>query len=305
MIIVEKAGDAKSLQSRDLGKKVLEPQAGPGTVYLATCDRVELYKGSGQVPLGVVRHLFRVAAGLESPFLGENFILGQVKNAYLEAQARGGLSPSLHRLFQAALRVGKLVRTHTELNRGAVGHTQGVIHLLETSGLDWKTSGILLLGVNKMTTTFLHWLEARKVRTLFLGNRTLEKAREMTSGSGVEVLPLSQLDQVWNRVEVVISMTSAPHLIIRQEQVPRDRTRWFFDLASPRDIDPQLRDREEVQLFDLDDVERLTARNLSARGKEVLKASALVDQEVIGFLEDQERRRQGNPRLRTLASWCV
>ncbi len=261
-------------------------------VLLATCDRVEVYDGCGAVEEKTLRHLFRVASGLNSPYLGENSILGQVKTAYLEACSERPLDTGLHRLFQGALKTGKRVRTETKISQGAMGHAQGVMNILQDQKIDLTRSGVLLLGVNKLTSDLLCWLEKKGAHTIVLGNRTIERAREIAQGTKAEVSALSELMSLWPQVDLVISMTSAPHLIVQEDQVPRDKDRWFFDLAAPRDLDPRLRGRSEIHFFDLEDLERLTSKTLSSRLLEAEKAEKIVDEEVQLFLADQKKREQ-------------
>jgi glutamyl-tRNA reductase len=255
------------------------------SVVLATCDRIEVYEGEGSPSPEVVRHLFRVVSGLESPMLGENQIQAQVKQAYEDARVAGGLDAGIHRLFQQALRVGKRVRTETKLNRGAAGHAQMVVALLQTLPVPLPELKILVVGVNHLNRGILRFLVDRGQQTFFLGNRTLTRACEVVNDLGAgQALALERLNEVLASVDVVISATSAPHFIVHNHQLPATGgPRWFFDLAVPRDVDPSIADRPGVTLWNVTDLEREAARNLEGRRAEVGKAETLLEEEVSKF----------------------
>jgi len=261
-------------------------QAPPSSsVILATCDRIEIYEGDGSPSPEVVRHLYRVVSGLESPMLGENQIQAQVKTAYEDARKRGTLDAGLHRLFQQALRVGKRVRTETKLNRGAAGHAQTVVSILKTLPVALADLHILVIGVNNLNTGILRYLVDQGQQTFFLGNRTLARACQVVDDlKAGRALALDRLTEVLSAVDVVISATSAPHLIVRADQLPAEGgPRWFFDLAVPRDIDPAVADRPGARLWNVTDLELEAAKSLEGRRAEVGKVEAILDDEVDRF----------------------
>jgi glutamyl-tRNA reductase len=270
------------LDERERFQWALQQSPPPSAVVLATCDRIEVYEGVGDPSPEVVRHLFRVVCGLESPLLGENQIQGQVKRAYQDAMAAFHLDAGLHRLFQQALRVGKRVRTETKLGQGATGHAQTVVNLLKTLPVPLAELKLLVIGVNNLSRGILRFLADRGHRTFFLGNRTLEKAQNLVAELGVgEVLPLDRLPEVLVQVDAVISATSAPHLIVRADQLPAGGgPRWFFDLAVPRDIDPAIADRPGTTLYNVHDIEREAQKSVQDRRAEASKAEEILAQEV-------------------------
>lgn len=266
----------------------------PG-VLLATCDRVEWYGGSGPPEPETARHLFRVAAGLESPLTGENQILGQVRDAYRQAAARQTLDPGFHVLFQAALRVGKRVRSETGLCRGASGHSLAVLRLLEKrfpNGLAGLR--VMVIGVNNLSRGFLRYLAKHDGATFLLGNRTLEKARILAAELGGSAFGLDRLAELLPGVDVVVSATAAPHLIVKAshfEGIPADRgPRLLIDLAVPRDIDPTLAARRGVELVNVQDLERLMEAGLQARFAWIPAAEAIVEEELVRLAESLARR---------------
>ncbi len=270
------------LDEREQFLKALQLSPPPASVILATCDRIEVYDGTGAPSADTVRHLFRVVCGLESPLLGENQIQGQVKRAYQEAAAAGSLDAGMHRLFQQALRVGKRVRSETRLGQGALGHAQTVVNILKSLPVPLAELKLLVIGVNNLNRGILRFLADRGHRTFFLGNRTLEKAQALVKDLGVgEALHLERLAEVLPGVDAVVSATSAPHLIVRAEQLPpQGGPRWFFDLAVPRDIDPGIGERPGVTLFNVQDIEREALKSLQDRQAEAAKAEEILEQEV-------------------------
>lgn len=252
---------------------------------MATCDRVEIYEGSGTPRAADVLHLFRVVSGLESPLLGENQIQGQVKRAYEDAKASFTLDPGLHRLFQQALRVGKRVRSETKLSQGAVGHAQTVVNLLKTLPVPLAELRLLVVGVNNLNRGILRYLTDRGVHAFYLGNRTLAKAQSLVADLGAgTALPFHRLTEVLPEVDAVISATSAPHLVIRAHHLPENGgPRWFFDLAVPRDIDPTIGERPHTTVYNVSDLEAYAKESLRVRLGEVARAEAILDQELGRF----------------------
>ena len=253
-------------------------------VSLSTCDRVEVYEGEGLPEPVVLEHLFRVVSGLESPLLGENQIQSQVKRAYEEARLAGPLSGGLHKMFQAALRVGKRVRTETRLSRGAVGHAQIVAGLLAAGTTPIDQLRVVAVGVNKQILGILRFLHDRGNRSFHLVNRTFAKAeavcREWGSGTPVALQRLSSLLQ---GQDVLISATSAPGFLVTLQDFPADGPPRIFDLAVPRDVDPQIGSLPGVSLFNVTDLEQKAEKNLKDRASEVTAAESIIQEEVRKF----------------------
>src|SRR5574344_177201 len=135
-----------SLDEREKYLKEIENEIERPSVFLQTCNRVEVYEGDGDVPNEVARHLFRVVSGLESALIGERAVQGQVKEAYINARNKFKLPAPLHKLFEYALLVGKKVRTDTEISHGAVSHSLAAIEIVESERCDLLNSRITLIG---------------------------------------------------------------------------------------------------------------------------------------------------------------
>ncbi len=136
-------------------------------VFLQTCNRIELYWGEGNVIPSVIRHLYRVASGLESEIIGERAIQGQLKKAYQTAISKYKLSPELNRLFQTAIHTGKRVRTETKISEGAVSYSLATVNILKETDIDLKNTIVTIIGVNKLTEDILKFLKAKKKRQVY------------------------------------------------------------------------------------------------------------------------------------------
>lgn len=266
-------------------------------VLLSTCDRVELYadmpgcndavtlhKGAG--------HLFRVAAGLESPLLGETQILHQVKESYHIAAEQGAASPLLHRLFQSAMRAGKRVRAETDICRGAVSHAQGALEIIHERYPDLNQRRIALIGVNNLNRTILSYLRRRSSAMVFLGNRTHARARALADEFGCYAFMLDSLRQVLAQTDILITATAAPHFIVHPEQIAPGRELCVIDLAVPRDVDPRIGLLPGVTLFNVSDIESYCARQRAVRMESMTEAARIVDDEVNRFVADALRRER-------------
>jgi glutamyl-tRNA reductase len=273
------------LEERERFHQTLQAAPPSSAVVLATCDRIEVYEGQGAPCEADVLHLFRVVSGLESPLLGENQIQGQVKRAYLEAKANFPLDAGLHRLFQQALRVGKRVRSETKLSQGATGHAQTVVQLLRALPVPFSELKLLVVGVNNLNRGILRFLTDRGVSTFYLGNRTLAKSQKLIADLGAgTALPFDRLGDVIAGVDAVISATSAPHLVIRNSDLPpTGGPKWFFDLAVPRDIDPQIAQRPDTVVYNITDLEREAQKSLKDRQQEVTRAEVILDEELAQY----------------------
>ena len=262
-------------------------------IFLKTCNRSEIYYGDGDVPDEVARHLFRVVSGLESAIIGERAVQGQVKEAYYTAKEQRSLPAELHKLFQCALQVGKRVRNETEISHGAVSHSLAALEILEAvDGIDLKDAHITIIGVNKLTADILKFLQNKGAKMVFLANRSQIKAHYLADPLGIKVYTLDEKQEFLAHTDILISATSAPHLIIHKEDIPEDKRLLAIDLAFPRDIDSRLNELPNVQLFNIRDVEKKVRENIEVRGAEVEKAEAIIEEEIEEMKEALERRKR-------------
>ena len=284
-----------SLDERENYFKQLNRDTDSPSVFLQTCNRVELYYGDGEVPDDVARHLFRVVCGLESAIVGERAVQGQVKEAYQNARNSGKkLSAGLHKLFECALQIGKRVRTETQISQGAVSHSLAAIEIIEQQHLDLVNAHITIIGVNKLTEDIIKFLKNKGAKVMMLANRTEEKARKMAAPYGIDVRPLNEKNDFLKDTDILISATSSEHAIIYKEDLNPERPLLAIDLAFPRDIDPAVVDYPNVTLYNLQDVERKVQDNIAIRGDEVKKAELMIEEEIGLLREIMERRRSHN-----------
>lgn len=262
-------------------------------VLLKTCARTELYWGDGDVPADVARHLFRVAAGLESPLLGEQAILGQIKQSYFEARKSGKLSSAINKLFQTASYVGHRVRTETGIARGAVSYSQVTVDILCNELPDLGNKVVSVIGVNELTESILNFLIARGATNILLANRSFDKAEEIAHKyNNVEAFSLSEKQELFSLSDVVISATSAPHTIIKSSDLPTGKSQLLFDLANPQDIESDVATLEGKRVFNLQQIESLAQQNLQKRALEVSKCEAIIEEEIANLQHWQQYRKK-------------
>lgn len=271
-----------------------------GGVLLRTCNRMEFYTGSGYADESIVRHLFRVVSGLESGLIGETGIQGQVKNAYLSACLHQKPDASIHRLFQAALRVGKLVRSRTGLSRGAMSHSQATVDLLRQRISNLSDLSITILGVHNMNSNLLHHLTRAGASSVFVGNRTFSKASELAAKYNARAFNFSMLAKRLSETNVLVTATSAPHYVVTLEKFPLNRPMLIFDLAVPFDVDPEIGYLPNIELFNIRNVESAVEQNLELRKAAVGKAESLVEEQVMAFMASQEKRFSRNGLLQAV-----
>ncbi|MDR0510255.1 MAG: hypothetical protein LBH06_04095 [Rikenellaceae bacterium] len=259
-------------------------QAGPH-VLLQTCNRVERYWGEGAPDDEVARHLFRVAAGLESAIVGEWAVLGQVKQAYRAACEQYSLSPSLHRLFQWAIHAGKRARAESGISLGAASHSQAAAEIIAARYNDGELVDkvVVAAGVNKLTEEVIKFLKRKGAATFVLANRNLSKAEEMAARLGCTAMSLGERRKLLSFADILVCATAAPHPIFRDDDLPSGRAMTIIDLSFPRNVDPALGCRMEVELFDLEYVERFVRQRLASRGDRAAAAGRIIDEEVVKF----------------------
>lgn len=252
-------------------------------VFLKTCNRMELYWGDGNITDDVLRHLYRVASGLESSLVGERAIQGQLKVAYTEACAKYKLSSKIHRLFQSAMHTGKRVRTETKISEGAVSHSQVTVDILKKEDVNLEKKVVSIIGVNKLTEDILKYLTANQAVNIFLSNRNLEKAQELAEKYNGTAISLQNKKSMLESTDVLICATSAPHVIVEKQDIPSGKDMLIFDLAFPRDVEQKVAEEENVKLFDLEDIEQFAKNNLQLRLDEVIKAEQIIEEEISKF----------------------
>ncbi len=249
----------------------------------APSDGVYAYSGAD-----AVRHLFGVAASLDSLVLGEPQILGQVKEAYETARRAGTVGAILHRALSRASHAAKLVRSQTAVGSGQVSVPTVAADLARRIFGDLKGHSVLLIGAGEMAETVARLLAASGARLVVTG-RSLDKVQALATSVGGHARPFSELGAALAEADVIISSTSAPHFVIEQKPVAqarrarRGKSQFYIDLAVPRDVDPVIEELDGVFLYNIDDFSRIVSESLASRWREAERAQAIIDSEAKGF----------------------
>lgn len=291
-------------------------------VILSTCNRVEIYAVCRQVQniedvlrkflcdfhrikeaefipylyrynnRAAIEHLFRVISSLDSMILGETQIFGQIKDAYQVARAAGCVGRVFTQVFDEALRVGKMVRTQTQIGKGAVSIGSAGIELAKKIFDSLQGKSVLIIGAGKISELVTKHLISRGAKMVLVSNRTYERAQELASQFNGQAVRFESLFEFMKDVDIVISSTSAPHIIVDKEPVQkimklrRHKPLFFIDLAVPRDIDPGINDIDNVYLYNIDDLSRVKDANIKERLLEAKKAERIIKERVELVIND-------------------
>src|SRR5688572_26476350 len=299
-------------------------------LIVSTCNRTELYcVGAGAEPLAAwlvaesggnealvaclyriegadaVRHVFSVAAGLDSLILGEPQILGQLKDAYRAAQQAGTAGSLLNRLFQTAFAVAKHVRTETAIGASAVSVASAGIQLARRVFAGFERLTALLVGAGEMIELTARHLHAQNIGRLIIANRSTSRAERIAEGLPASVIRLDALPAHLPQADIVVSSTARPGFVIglgevrRALEERRHRPMFMLDLAVPRDIDPAIGALEDVYLYTVDHLRLVVDENVKAREAEAAAARRIIDADVDAFVAGL-KVRDAVPAIREL-----
>jgi glutamyl-tRNA reductase len=238
-----------------------------------------------------VRHLFRVATGLDSLVLGEPQILGQVKHAWATAREAGTLGGQLDRVFQRAFVTAKRARTETRIGNSPVSVASVAVRLAQESFAQPSDSTVLLIGAGETIELAARHLAQAKVKQLLVANRTYAHAQDLAARHGGVALPLDELDRHLFLADIVFSATASRTPILSKAQVAtalsarRHRPMLLLDLAVPRDIAPDTATLKDAFLYTVDDLERAVEDNRQNRREAAEAAEAIVDLQVARYVE--------------------
>ncbi len=290
-------------------------------VILSTCNRVEVIAASSDVETacreikdflteqesvrsagglddhlytyagdGAVRHLFRVAASLDSMVVGEPQILGQLKDYYLAAQEAGTVGTILHRLFHRSFSVAKRVRTETGIASRAVSVSSVAIELAKRIFDRLEDKTVMLIGAGKMGDLVARHLQRSGVSSLMVTNRTFERAVELAAQFRGNPIRFEDYPRYLKLADLVIGCTGSPEVLLRRESVAevlkerKQKAMFFIDIGDRRNFDPRINEMDNIYLYNIDDLEAVAKENLKGRTSELKKAEEIVDEEVGGFL---------------------
>ena len=299
---------------------VREPEA----AIISTCNRTEVYCAgdqaqpgptldwlarSGGVPVALLRthayaledglaarHAFRVASGLDSMVLGEPQILGQFKEAVRSAQQAGALGTTLSQMFQRSFAVAKEVRSSTEIGAHSISMAAAAVRLAGQLFEDLSDVRVLFVGAGEMIELCATHFAARKPRSITVANRTLERGERVAAQFGGAVMRLAELPERLHEFDAVISCTASTLPIIGLGSIERALKRrrhkpmFMVDLAVPRDIEPEVKDLQDVYLYTVDDLSGVVQTGHANRRAAVAQAEAIIDAGVQSFMHWVDQR---------------
>jgi glutamyl-tRNA reductase len=303
-----------------LGALALElsrvPELGE-SVVVSTCNRVEFYAAAPDAGRAFValqtalaqrgmepdtelffqrgtedaaRHLFRVVSGLDSMVLGETEIFGQVKKSYQAAQEQKATARHLNKLFQRAFNVAKEVRTRTNITRGSVSVGSAAVELAERIFGCLKNCRVMILGAGEMAELTAGALQARGVASIFVANRSHDRAVMLADRMGGSAVHFDEWSRVFSGVDILIGSTAAPHFVLTRGQLEpllaarRQRPLFCIDLAVPRDIEPEVNLLDGVYLYDIDSLQAIAQQSMEVRRGELRLCEQMIDRHVGEFI---------------------
>jgi glutamyl-tRNA reductase len=240
-----------------------------------------------------VRHLFRVAASLDSMVVGEPQILGQVKEAFAVARASGTVAGQLEHLLQSAFAAAKKVRSETEIGSSSVSIASVAVELAQKIFGNLQGRTVFLVGAGKMSELAARHLVQQGAGTILVTNRTQARAERMAEAFKGRVIPYDEMYDAAVDADIVISSTGAPHPIFRKEhgqrfmQRRKNRPMFFIDIAVPRDVDAAMGKLEGIFVYDIDDLQAVAAAHLAERSRQAGDAETLIAGEVERFHQRQ------------------
>jgi len=236
-----------------------------------------------------VRHLFRVASGLDSMLLGEAEILGQVREAYRVAADSGATGPVLNRMFQGALEVGKRIRTETEIGKGPVSVAFAGVKLAERIFGKLRGHSALILGAGATGEQVAGHLRDRGISRLHVANRSAERAQELATRVGAEVVSWDALAAALEWPDLIVCSVASPEAVLSREILERamarrsNRSLLLVDLGVPRNVEAGAAGLYNVYLYNLDDLSEIVEQNKRARQAEIPRAESIIDEHISKF----------------------
>jgi len=244
-----------------------------------------------------IRHLFRVASGLDSMIIGETQILGQVKNAFLLAQQEGTTGTLFNTLFKQAVTMAKRAHSETTIGENPVSVSYAAVELGKRIFGSFAGKTVMIIGAGKMSELTVRHLHANGVEKVFVLNRTVQRAAELASKFRGIACGMDQLEERLSDTDIVISSTGSAGFVLEAGQVEKvmrkrkSRPLFMIDIAVPRDLDPQISEVSNVFIYDIDDLEMIVESNLLERRKEAAKIGEMIELELAAF--DQWYRTLG------------
>lgn len=295
---------------------------------LKTCNRVEIYIVSqrgekvlfdlakkARVSSRIIdfhdhdeslHHLLRLASGLESMIIGEDQILGQMKELMQMAMNAGTTGWMLETAFKKAIQVGKRVRKETRINERSVSVGSAAVDLAEEILGDLNGKSVLVIGAGDTGELISRALMAKNIASLCVTNRTFSSAKSLAECLGGNAVPFEEMKSRLKVADVVISATAAPHYILLKEDIERamagrESKLLLIDIANPRDIDEAAADIPGVELHNIDSLRNISSENMKQRMAEVTRVEAIISEE-LQLLKAKYKRKQAEDLLAALYS---
>ena len=231
-----------------------------------------------------ILHLFRMSSGLESMIIGEDQILGQIKDSKKKAEKEGHCGKKLDTIFTKAIHVGQVVRNKTKINQGSISIGSAAVDLAEEHLGDLQDKHVLVIGAGKMGTLVAKALAEKNLKAIFVANRTYYKAIKLAEELDGEAILFDNLEEKLLNADLVISSTGSPHAIINKKRLMRvfneeiPNKMIFIDIANPRDIEDDVRELG-IDLFNIDDLRGIAEKNKKLRENEVIEAEKIIEDE--------------------------
>lgn len=284
-------------------------------VKIKTCNRYEIYmitENDVNIPTttfivekgdNAINHLLRLASGLESMIMGEDQILGQIKNARKKAIKEETIGPKLEKVFTKAIHVGQSIRKNTHINEGGVSVGSGAVELIEQKYGSIKGKNVLIVGAGEMGTVVAKALLDKETNAIVVANRTFDKAEQLAQCLDGHAIRFKKMDETLHKIDILISATGAPHSLINKKRLsflPKEHLEnmIMLDLANPRDIEDDVRELN-VQLYNLDDLRYVRDKNIEKRVKEAEKAEEIIKEETV-LLKDALKQMEITPILSSM-----
>jgi glutamyl-tRNA reductase len=288
-------------------------------VILSTCNRTEIYALAREAAVGraalvsmlgavrgvafeelenciyfysgydAVMHLFRVTAGLDSMILGETQVLGQVRDAYEKAIELEAVGKEMHGLLQNAVRCAKKVQTETKINHNSVSVSYLAVEMIRKELGSFEGLRVLVIGAGKMSRLTLKHLYDLGAKDIRVTSRTYQRAKDLAHLFEGKTVDFSRKKETLPDIDIIISSTGAPHLILRREDMEQvmkkrqNRPMFIIDIAVPRDIDPRIAELKNIYLYDMDSLQQVVADNREEREKEAYTAGEMIASEAEKF----------------------
>ncbi len=236
-----------------------------------------------------IHHVFRVTSSLDSMVVGEPQILGQMKEAYATARAVGAVHSQLDLLLTRAFAVAKRVRTETAVGSSAVSVASVAVELAKKIFGSLNGKSVFLVGAGKMSELAARHLIAHGAASIFVSNRTYDRAIRLAQKFDGQAIEFSRLYETCDRADIVITSTGAPHAIFRREHGEaflsrrKNRPMFFIDIAVPRDVDPDMNKVDGIFVYDIDDLQQAVSAHVADRRKEAERAEEIITSEVERF----------------------